>query len=587
MRRLLLHAAAFLSLLAGTCALYQGALHLGFLDLDDPTYVLENPLVRRLDGESLGRVLTEPYFANYSPTHLLSYSLDYSVRGPDPFVFHLSNALWAGLVAGTVYLLGLGLLGGAGAALLGAALFVVHPAHVEAVAWISSRNELVAAAFALASLLAYRRYRRRAPGDRLYYGVSFLLFTLAVGGKTSAVVLPAVLLFHDLWVEGRPLRRSIADKIPFALVACAIGLRALAAQPTARPGIDLSVAAWSIPESLGLLSGFGTFVLYRDPPPTDPSLDGQVFGGLVLLLLLAAPVLLRRRIGGLSAFLLVSLVLSLLPPQGLSLVHPVADRYLFLPSVFVVLLLAVGARALARRFGRPGTIAAAAACIGLAGLWVKETLSYLSEGEDPRSVWFAASTKSSEPNTFFHLGAQYQARADRLEGDLAKGGSEAAACRRLASAVWEGNPRLAALLSEWDRAEFKGEETKALRDGLLDLASVSFDRTVATKRTLMPHVFYRLGKIAVERGRSKDAREAFEKALEESRRHTYEATRNEFEVRCGYALGVVAWRERKYSEALPLIRSAEEAQQRYGGNWEPELSAQRRRLEGIASRPGR
>src|SRR5262249_16761662 len=153
--------------------------------VDDPQYVVDNPWIRGIVFENLRHILSKPYFANYSPVHLLSYSFDYVFAGLNAFVFHLSSNIWGGVVAGFVFLLSFSLTGSGLVAVAGAALFIVHPAHVEAIAWISSRKDLVAAAFALPSMFAYLRYRQGGSAARRWYVASVLLFFFAVAGKLS------------------------------------------------------------------------------------------------------------------------------------------------------------------------------------------------------------------------------------------------------------------------------------------------------------------------------------------------------------------------------------------------------------------
>src|SRR5262245_1366590 len=73
----------FLLLMVATVALYIGDLRLGFFAVDDPQYVVDNPWIRSLAFENLRHILTTPYFANYSPLHLFSYTLDYVLAGPN------------------------------------------------------------------------------------------------------------------------------------------------------------------------------------------------------------------------------------------------------------------------------------------------------------------------------------------------------------------------------------------------------------------------------------------------------------------------------------------------------------------------
>src|SRR4029077_19162254 len=111
-------------------------------------------------------------------------------------------------------------------------LFIVHPAHVEAIAWISSRKDLVAAAFAVPSLLAYLRSRQGGPTAVRWYVASVLLFLFAVAGKLSVATFPGVLLAYDLFVERRPLSRSAWDMVPFVLGVGLIPLAVASAHPS-------------------------------------------------------------------------------------------------------------------------------------------------------------------------------------------------------------------------------------------------------------------------------------------------------------------------------------------------------------------
>ena len=106
-----INAAIFLLLIIATVVLYSGDLHLGFFRVDDQQYVVNNPWIRSFSAQNLNHILTTPYFVNYSPLHLFSYMFDYSFAGADGYVFHLSGNLWAGWVAGFVFLTALAFTG--------------------------------------------------------------------------------------------------------------------------------------------------------------------------------------------------------------------------------------------------------------------------------------------------------------------------------------------------------------------------------------------------------------------------------------------------------------------------------------------
>ena len=161
-----------------TAVLYAGDLRLGFFRIDDPQYVVGNVWIQGVTWEHIRQILSTTYYLNYSPLHLFSYMLDYAIAGLNAYAFHLSSNLWAGVVAGFVYLVALALTQHRFSAIAAAVLFIVHPVHVEAIAWISSRKDLVAAAFVLPAFLAYLKYRQR--GNIAWYLVSLTLFLLAL-----------------------------------------------------------------------------------------------------------------------------------------------------------------------------------------------------------------------------------------------------------------------------------------------------------------------------------------------------------------------------------------------------------------------
>src|SRR5689334_12999595 len=99
-----INSGVFFLLTIVTVILYSGDTHLGFFNLDDQQYVVNNPWIRSISMKNIGYILAHPYFANYSPMHLFSYMADHAIGGDNAFVFHLSSNIWAGIVAGFVYL---------------------------------------------------------------------------------------------------------------------------------------------------------------------------------------------------------------------------------------------------------------------------------------------------------------------------------------------------------------------------------------------------------------------------------------------------------------------------------------------------
>jgi len=570
----------FLLLTIATLALYAGDLRLGFFKIDDQQYVVNNPWIRGLSMENLRHILTTPYFVNYSPLHLLSYMLDYALAGLNAFAFHLSSNIWAGLVAGFVFLVALALTGRQTVAIAAGVLFVLHPAHVEAIAWISSRKDLVAAAFALPSLLAYLCYRQGGATAKRWYVVSVLLFLFAVAGKLSVATFPAVFLAYDLFIERRPLTRSLLDKVPFLVAAGMIALVVASAQPST--GVHPSPHGFlaALVQNLWLLTGFGTYVIYRTPFGST-SLLLQFISVAILIAIFVAPLLIGRR-APIATVLIYWILFTLIPSQVLSFAYPVADRYLFFPSVAAAVLIAWGVMTMGERLGRQGSIGAVILLLALGSMWARTTITYVSEWRDPRSVWYAASAKSSDPLVFYNLGWQYLDISAGLGKSARKPRPSEADLQRLASAIWESDPRFPALLSEWSQGQRGGAIETEFQHHLRTLAQQGFDSALSAKgKHILPDLYLRRGLLLLDQDDLQGARREFLAAVDETSRSSFTEGRQEVLVNSYNNLGIVAWRQTNYSEALRWLRLAEEEQTRSGGNWVPDLTANRKRLEAI------
>jgi len=570
-------------------ALYAGDLRLDFFRVDDPQYVVNNPWIRSFSLENLRHILGAPYFANYSPIHLLSYAVDFAFAGPSAFVFHLSSNVWAGVVAGFVFLVALALTGRRVIALIAAALFVVHPAHVEAIAWISSRKDLVSAAFALPSLLAYLRYCRGGTAKWWWYVASLLLFLLAVAGKLSVATFPAVFLALDYFVAKRPLLRSLPDKVPFLAAAGVIAIVAASAQPPTGNRPDPLVFATALLQNLWLIGGFGRYVIYRVPPGASASPVSALLAVILLIGVFAAPLLLRRR-SPLVMVLIYWMLFAFIPSQALSFTHPVSDRYLFFPSVSVAILIAWGASAATERWRRRGfAVAVAVALLAVAFVWGRATLNYLAEWRDPRSVWYAATQKSSDPDVFYNFGWHCLDIAARLGATPRKPALPKDQERQFASLVWGHDTRLSALLLEWSQSRRGGPVEKAFQQHLWAVAWDAFKQTLEKKgKRVMPDLYFHRGLLLLDRGDLPAARNEFLAALDEASRSNFAEGREQVLVNSHNNLGILAWTAGDYREALRWLRMAEEEQSRFGGNWVPDLPANRQRLEAIiASLPGK
>jgi hypothetical protein len=444
------------------------------------------------------------------------------------------------------------------------------------VAWISSRKDLVAAAFLLPSFLAYLKYRQR--GGIAWYLASLLLFLLALLGKLSVVAFPAVLLSLDLFIEKRPLRRSIADKIPFVLLALVLALAVQHAQPETGAEPDISMRAASFMHGIWLLTGLGNYVLYRIPP-AEGSAFAQPAGAIFLLALFMFPLLLRKRYP-LATVLIYWILFSYLPTQVLPFSYPITDRYLFLPSIGAVILIAWLVFRATDHLPK-WNVAAATALVAVVSLvWLKKTVDYLGEWQDPRSVWFAATRKTSDFHVYYELGWEYLDKSTKLGTTARNPPLPVDESKQLASLIWRDDARLPQLLSELSEAYHTGPAENAFKEYLQTEASENLDHALATKREhLMPDLFLSRGVLLLDKGDMQSAKKEFLAELDEASQLPSPAARKEAMIVSYYNLAVAEEGLDNSKKALSWIRLAEHEQNQLGRTVIPRLSDDRQKLE--------
>jgi len=204
----------------------------GYISLDDHDYIVDNYQVRSgLTADSVHWAFSSfGYVSNWHPLTWLSHMLDVEIFGLEAGGHHLSNLVLHVLNVILLFLVLSGMTGAFKSSAFAAALFAVHPLHVESVAWISERKDVLSTFFWILTMAAYLGYVRR-PGAGRYAAVA-VCFTLGLLSKPMVVTLPFVLLLLDYWPLGRlaPHRETwtgrgvahnlkiIAEKLPlFAL----------------------------------------------------------------------------------------------------------------------------------------------------------------------------------------------------------------------------------------------------------------------------------------------------------------------------------------------------------------------------------
>lgn len=219
---------------AVTLAVFWPVRHCEFTNFDDPSYVTENEMVSRgLSAEGFAMAFRQPHGGNWHPLTSLSHMLDVSLFGLKPAGHHLVNLALHSLNAMLVFAVLRALTGSFWRSALVAGLFALHPMHVESVAWISERKDVLSGCFFLLTLLAYARYvsgeKIQQSKSRFWYALTLLCFALGLMSKPMLVTLPCVLLLLDLWplrrmtwpVPWPQLRPLLVEKLPFILLTIA------------------------------------------------------------------------------------------------------------------------------------------------------------------------------------------------------------------------------------------------------------------------------------------------------------------------------------------------------------------------------
>lgn len=652
------HGLIVIALLGVCLALYGKTFGLGFLTLDDPDYIQNNPFIANLDGGKLWHIVSTPYFANYAPGHLLSYALDVALAGgKSARAMHLSNVVWYGWVVCMVYVLGLavyreaqrvaqigrvkssvqvsqgqqptgnsralsaphncapmlprhgervGVKGNSGVgsrtsltaetvagggytailmATAAALLFAAHPAHVEVVAWLSSRKDLVATGFAVLSMTCFLRSRSGGSAAKWWLAGSVTSFLLASSGKQSVLLLPLVMLAWDVLVDKRRDWRILAEKVPFVVIALFFGWMTWGAQPSTRQSPDAFVLAMTQWSNLWLLTGLGQYVLYRpkpNPAEVEILLKVAIIAGAGLIW--AVPVALARWRQVTRAALCCWVLIQMLPPMALSFLTPITDRYLFLPSVGVCLLLTYlkprNTLNCPKWMEPLGWLTLAF----LLGVWSWKTWDYVGQWRDPRSVWYFAAKKSPSPEAYQYSGEVYHEAADRV-GEFIQSGKFANQTNdlSLAAVVLGDAGQLERLRAEWTGTSAARTNSLAYREQLWLLAWDQYEQAVAHRGTLNnPTLFMRRGMILVNRGRYDQAIKEFQIGLELAQTHTYQKVRQELGTALQRAIGVAYWNMGKYSKAKEWLLKAQASQRESAQIWVPTLDQEVERITTLA-----
>ncbi len=404
-----------LCVLAGLAAflVYIPSLGNGFVTWDDTTYVVRNEHIRSLGAEFWRWAFTTPVSSNYHPLTMISLAMDYAIFGLNATGYHVVNTAWHAIDTALFLLLAARLIRASGAALsreevlfaaLAAALFFgLHPIHVESVAWVSERKDVLSTFFFLLALLSYLRYAAAEQKALFFYGLTLIMFVLSLLSKPMAVTLPVVLLILDYY----PLQRTragwprlIIEKIPlFALSAVSAAVTLI----TQKSGGSIQGAEfYSNTDRFIVPIRAYAFYLYKLVLPTGLSpiyphtpgraiLDAQTLISAGVLLAVTAFALIMARRGRrlyLAAWLYY--LVTLLPVIGFIKVggQAAADRYTYITTMgFLIIGGLFFASFWKRRYGPGPRYAAAAAAALILVIFSYKTVVQARVWHDPITFW--------------------------------------------------------------------------------------------------------------------------------------------------------------------------------------------------------
>ena len=357
------------ALIALNVFIYEPVRHYDFVAYDDPAYVSENPNISRgLTWPAVIWAFTAEHAGYWIPLTWLSYMADVQIAGMNAGSQHLTNLILHVANSLLLFLLLLRMTGALGKSAFVAALFAVHPLHVESVAWITERKDVLSTCFLMLTLWAYVSYVRRPGVGR--YVVVLLWFTLGLLAKPMLVTVPFLLLLLDVWPlqrwalstgtavrpktvsprERRPAAWLLVwEKVPLLILAAAASIVTMQAQRNAVTGLDLYPLGLRVGNALVAYLAYigkmfwpaGLAVLY----PYPSSLPGWKVAGSAVILAGIAVVVMRsaRRYPYLAIGWLWYLG-TLVPVIGLVQVgvQSMADRFTYIPLIGIFIILAWG-----------------------------------------------------------------------------------------------------------------------------------------------------------------------------------------------------------------------------------------------------
>ena len=353
---------------------------------DDDLYILQNNHINDIRWENIKLFFTNFYAGNYQPATILLYAAEHKLFRDSSAFLHVNNILLHAANTFLVFMLIRRISpGNIAVALITAALFAVHPMHVESVAWISGRKDVLYSFFFLLSLIMYSSYLKKQTFTPL--ALTALFFVLSCLSKSGAVVLPLVMLLLDYYSNREYCRKMLVEKIPFFCISIVFGIAALYSQ---KSSIQDMAPVMSVPDHVSVVaSSFISYIFkaivplnlsafYPYPPETGHTLPAIYYLSVICVGILLLCVCYSRRSGKdiVFGFLFftstIILVLQLIPVGAATM----ADRYTYIPYIGIFFLIGKLYERTSGHAGSTVNLKAISSMVVIAGFIALSAISY-------------------------------------------------------------------------------------------------------------------------------------------------------------------------------------------------------------------
>lgn len=392
-----------IALVIAVFAVYWPVMNYDFVNYDDADYVTSNPEVQAgLTLHGAAWAFQSTFAGNWHPLTWLSLMLDVSLFGSNPGGFHFMNLVIHAVNTVLLFLVLRQLTAMTWRSAVVGALFGLHPLHVESVAWISERKDVLSALFGLLALWTYGQYTMSHAGRKAWYLLTLLFFAFSLMSKSMLVTLPIVMLLLDYWPLRRfapesggnapVLRRLWLEKIPFFILGGLSSVITLEAQKNS--GAVVLLASLPIQARLeNALVSCGRYlgkmawpvnlaVIYPHPGYWPWSI--VIFSALLIAAISMAAFYFRRKFPFLPVAWLLFLVM-LIPVIGLVQAgnQSMADRYTYMPLIGIFIIMVWSAGEILARHPKAGRAAVLLVFLMLSGYAgrTRGQLQYWQNGE--------------------------------------------------------------------------------------------------------------------------------------------------------------------------------------------------------------